>query len=46
MPVLIGVNGLNLAAFLAFAGEEVTALPSDERAIADWCKAMMPAGVF
>lgn len=46
MPVLIGVNGLNLAAFLAFAGEAVTALPSDERAIADWCKSMMPAGVF
>lgn len=45
MPVLIGVNGLNLAAFLAFAGEEVIALPSDERAIADWCKAMIPAGV-
>jgi Protein of unknown function (DUF2478) len=46
MPVLIGVNGLNLAAFLAFVGEALTALPSDERAIADWCKAMMSAGVF
>jgi hypothetical protein len=43
LPVLIGVNGLNLAAFLTFAGETVSALPSDERAIADWCKAMMPA---
>jgi hypothetical protein len=43
LPVLIGVNGLNLAAFLAFAGDEVAALPSDERTIADWCKAMMHA---
>jgi nucleoside-triphosphatase THEP1 len=39
LPVLIGVNGLNLAAFLAFAGEEVTALPSDPSQIAGWCKA-------
>lgn len=39
LPVLIGVNGLNLAAFLAFAGEEVTALPSDAAQIANWCKA-------
>lgn len=46
MPVLIGVNGLNLAAFLAFAGEAVSALPADEKAIAEWCKAMMPAGAF
>lgn len=46
MPVLIGVNGLNLAAFLAFAGEAVFALPSDEMAIAGWCKAMMPAGAM
>jgi hypothetical protein len=29
LPVLIAVNGLNFAAFLAFAGEEVTALPGD-----------------
>jgi nucleoside-triphosphatase THEP1 len=39
LPVLIGVNGLNLAAFLAFAGEEVAALPGDPAQIADWCKA-------
>lgn len=45
MPVLIGVNGLNLAAFLAFAGEAVTALPADERTIAAWCKSMMPEAV-
>ncbi|NHB77005.1 DUF2478 domain-containing protein [Rhodobacter calidifons] len=45
LPVLIGVNGLNLAAFLAFAGEGVTALPADPRQVANWCKAMIPAGI-
>jgi hypothetical protein len=39
LPVLIGVNGLNLAAFLAFAGEEVAALPGEPAQIADWCRA-------
>lgn len=39
LPVLVGVNGLNLAAFLAFAGEDVTALPPDPPQIARWCKA-------
>lgn len=39
LPVLIGVNGLNLAAFLAFAGEGVLALPADPALIARWCKA-------
>lgn len=39
LPVLIGVNGLNLAAFLTFAGEDVTALPCDATQIANWCKA-------
>lgn len=38
LPVLIGVNGLNLAAFLAFAGEGVTPLQSDAARVADWCK--------
>ncbi len=38
MPVLIGVNGLNLAAFLAFAGEEVTPLPAEASHVANWCK--------
>jgi hypothetical protein len=41
IPVLIGVNGLNLAAFLAFAGEEVTALPPDAPSVAAWCMAMI-----
>ncbi|MCB6178769.1 DUF2478 domain-containing protein [Rhodobacter sp. Har01] len=37
LPVLIGVNGLNLAAFLAFAGEATRALPSDIGSIVTWC---------
>ncbi|MFN4154643.1 MAG: DUF2478 domain-containing protein [Paracoccaceae bacterium] len=39
LPVLIGVNGLNLAAFLAFAGEDVIPLPPDPVIVSDWCKA-------
>lgn len=39
LPVLIGVNGLNLAAFLSFAGQEVVPLPADPTLVADWCKA-------
>lgn len=39
LPVLIGVNGLNLAAFLAFAGEDVSPLPADPLSVATWCKA-------
>jgi hypothetical protein len=39
LPVLIGVNGLNLAAFLAFAGKDVFPLPADPVLVADWCKA-------
>ena len=38
LPVLIGVNGLNLAAFLAFAGEEAVALPTDPRTVVEWCQ--------
>lgn len=41
MPVLIGVNGLNLAAFLAFAGDGVFPLPADPLIVADWCKATL-----
>jgi hypothetical protein len=39
MPVLVGVNGLNLAAFLAFAGNETVGLRADLDCIADWCLA-------
>jgi Protein of unknown function (DUF2478) len=45
LPVLIGVNGLNLAAFLMFAGEEVSALPTDAPSVANWCKSMIGAEV-
>ncbi|MFN7223049.1 MAG: DUF2478 domain-containing protein [Paracoccaceae bacterium] len=41
LPVLIGVNGLNLAAFLAFAGEAAHALQADVSTIADWCNAAL-----
>jgi nucleoside-triphosphatase THEP1 len=39
LPVLIGVNGLNLAAFFAFAGDAAHALQADVSTVADWCKA-------
>lgn len=45
LPVLIGVNGLNLAAFLVFAGEKVTVLPANAPSVASWCKAMTRANV-
>lgn len=41
LPVLIGVNGLNLAAFLAFAGKDVSPLSAVPVIIADWCKAAL-----
>lgn len=37
MPVLVGVNGLNLAAFLAFAGEEIEGLATCPDIVTDWC---------
>ncbi|MCO5130158.1 MAG: DUF2478 domain-containing protein [Xanthobacteraceae bacterium] len=40
LPVLVGVNGLNLPAFLAFAGGMALELPPDAAAVADWCFAM------
>ena len=41
LPVLVGVNGLNLPAFLEFAGDIVTELPSDVQEITDWCLATL-----
>ena len=38
IPILVGVNGLNLAAFLAFAGEEALALPTDVASVVQWCR--------
>ena len=37
VPVLVGVNGLNLPEFLTFAGGTAEALPSDAAAVAEWC---------
>ncbi|MFZ1470515.1 MAG: DUF2478 domain-containing protein [Paracoccaceae bacterium] len=39
LPVLVGVNGLNLPEFLAFADDMAQALPSDAAAVVDWCLA-------
>ena len=36
LPVLVGVNGLNLPAFLAFTDGQAVALPADPAAIAAW----------
>lgn len=36
LPVLLGVNGLNLPAFLEFAGGAAQPLPPDPAALADW----------
>jgi hypothetical protein len=43
IPVLVGVNGLNLAAFLAFAGDEAVALPTDIASVIQWCRQSMVA---
>lgn len=37
LPVLLGVNGLNLPAFRAFAGGFGTALPAENATVLDWC---------
>lgn len=42
IPVLLGVNGLNLPAFATFADGLATALPADEGAVLDWCRAALP----
>lgn len=39
LPVIVGVNGLNLAAFLAFAGSDVIGLPAEAERVAAWCMA-------
>lgn len=38
VPVLLGVNTTNLAAFMAFADELAVALPDDIGAVAYWCQ--------
>lgn len=37
LPVLVGVNGLNLPHFQAFADGLAQPLPADEAAVVDWC---------
>ena len=39
IPVLVGVNGLNLPDFLAFADGLAEGLPADGAQVADWCLA-------
>jgi len=38
MPVLVGVNGLNLAAFLAFAGKDIEGLATCPDLVTEWCR--------
>ena len=38
LPVLVGVNAMNLTAFLEFAGDIGVALPSDPNLAADWLR--------
>lgn len=37
IPVLVGVNALNLEAFLEFCGGMATALPADRAIVRKWC---------
>lgn len=43
LPVLVGVNGLNLPAFLEFAGDMATELTPEAEHVADWCLAALAA---
>lgn len=45
LPVVLGVNGLNLAAFHAFTGGLAEALPADAARIADWCALSLAGAV-
>lgn len=44
MPVLVGVNGLNLPDYLTFAGGLSVALPPVAADIRDWCRESCLAG--
>ncbi len=39
LPVLVGVNGLNLPTFLAFCDNQATPLPADPDQVVEWCRA-------
>jgi nucleoside-triphosphatase THEP1 len=43
IPVLVGVNALNLPVFLDFAGGLASALPADPVQVRDWCLQGRPA---
>ncbi|WJS84265.1 DUF2478 domain-containing protein [Paracoccus sp. TOH] len=43
LPVLVGVNGLNLPPFLEFAGGLADALPPEPEAVLRWCRAARAA---
>ena len=45
LPVLVGVNALNLPAFEAFAGGLAHPLPPDPTAIADWTAKTSPVSI-
>jgi hypothetical protein len=45
LPVLVGVNALNRAAFDAFAGEVASALRPDAQSICLWAERILPAPV-
>lgn len=45
IPVLVGVNGLNLAAFLGFAGQAAQAVPTDVASAAHWCRQAVAATI-
>ncbi|MEJ6784965.1 DUF2478 domain-containing protein [Aminobacter sp. Piv2-1] len=46
LPVLVGVNGLNLPSFLEFAGGMATELVADAETIVDWCLASSSGADF
>lgn len=45
LPVLVGVNGLNLSAFLEFADGCAVELEPDAPRVADWCLGALAEGV-
>jgi len=45
LPVLVGVNAMNLKAFLDFAGDIGVALPPDPKLAADWLRNACSASV-
>lgn len=44
VPVLVGVNGLNIDAFLEFAGDLAEELPTDPDIVTDWCLGVRGGG--